>query len=271
MPDGITIFGFKIYFYGILIMLGALAAAFLSYRRAKDYGQDPEIAWDILPWALVGGIIGARLWHVLTPPRSMVENDLTTLYYLTHPIAMLDIRQGGLGIPGAVIGGFLAVWIYTRRRELSILTWADIIAPGLALAQAIGRWGNFFNQELYGQPTNLPWAIFIEPGRRLAEYSDVAYYHPLFLYEFIWNMFNAGLLLYLSRRFREWLRPGDLFLIYAFIYAVGRFALEFLRLDPSPVGNLNINQTIMALVAVATALIFFLRHRQAQPTVEKAS
>lgn len=265
LPDGIVIFGFKIYFYGILIMLGALAATWLASVRAKEYGEDPESAWDILPWALVGGIIGARIWHILTPPASMVKEGITTMFYLTHPLEMINIRNGGLGIPGAVIGGFLAVWIYTRSKETSIATWADIISPGLALAQAIGRWGNFFNQELYGAPTNLPWKLYIEPAKRLPAFKDVAYYHPLFLYEFIWNLFNAGLLIWISRRFKESLYRGDLFLIYMIFYGVGRFSLEFLRLDPSPVAGLNINQTLMAVIVVASTLGLFLRHRFGPP------
>lgn len=261
MVDGIVIFGFKIYFYGILIMLGVLAATWLSAYRAKEYGYDSDAAWDILPWALIGGIIGARLWHILTPPASMVEQGITTGFYLTHPIEMLKIRNGGLGIPGAVIGGFLAVFIYARRREMSILKWADIIAPGLALAQAIGRWGNFFNQELYGAPTNLPWKLFIEPARRLPEFASVEYYHPLFLYECIWNLLNAGLLLWAGKRFKKWLRTGDLFFIYAIFYAVGRYFLEFLRLDPSPVAGLNANQTLMMAVAILALAAIIVRHR----------
>lgn len=263
MPDGIVIFGFKIYFYGILIMLGALAATWLASVRARHYGQDPEVAWDLLPWALVGGIIGARLWHILTPPASMVAQGITTGYYLTHPLEMLNIRNGGLGIPGGVLGGFLAAWIYTRRKDLNIAVWADITVPGLALAQAIGRLGNFFNQELYGGPTDLPWKLYIAPEKRLPEYSQVAYYHPLFLYEFIWNLLNAGVLIWLSRRFKDRLKAGDLFLIYLIIYGTGRFFLEFLRLDPSPVAGLNANQTLMAVVALASALILVLRHRLA--------
>lgn len=270
VPDGIVIFGFKIYFYGILIMLGALAATWLSARRAKMYGENPDTAWDLLPWALIGGIIGARLWHVLTPPASMVEQGITTIYYLTHPLEMLNFRQGGLGIPGAVIGGFLAVWIYTRRKESSVLRWADIVAPGLALAQGIGRWGNFFNQELYGSPTNLPWRLYIDEAHRLPEFAQVEYYHPLFLYEFIWNVMNAGVLIWLSRRFRESLRTGDLFLIYIIIYGVGRFFLEFLRLDPSPVAGINVNQTLMGVLALASALILFFRHRSPAPAAETA-
>lgn len=271
MVDGITIFGFKIYFYGILIMLGALAATWLAAYRAKEFDQDPEMAWDILPWALVGGIIGARLWHILTPPASMVEQGITTVYYLTHPIEMLNIRNGGLGIPGAVLGGFVAVLIYTRRKEVSILTWADIIAPGLALAQGIGRWGNFFNQEVYGAPTNLPWKLYIEPLRRLPEFTNVEYYHPLFLYEFIWNLLNAGILIYLGRRFRGWLKNGDLFFIYLVFYGVGRFLLEFLRLDPSPVAGINANQMLMTIVAVGAAAALIFRHRLSPDAVESVS
>jgi phosphatidylglycerol---prolipoprotein diacylglyceryl transferase len=262
MPDGITILGFKIYFYGILIMLGALAATWVaSYRAGHEYGMDSEECWDILPWALIGGIIGARVWHILTPPASMVSQGITTGYYLSHPIEMLNLRNGGLGIPGAVIGGFIAVWIYVRRRDESIWTWADIIAPGLALAQAIGRWGNFFNQELFGGPTNLPWKLFIAPEKRLPELRDMAYYHPLFFYEFLWNMLNAILLVWIGRRFRNILRRGDLFLIYMMFYGFGRFFLEFLRLDPSPVAGLNVNQTLMGVIFICSTAALFLRHR----------
>lgn len=261
MPDGFYIGPVKIYFYGILIMLGALAATWLSARRAPKFGQDPETAWDMLPWALVGGIIGARLWHILTPPQSMVEQGITTAYYLTHPLQALNPRNGGLGIPGAVIGGFLAAWIYTHRREISIWVWADIIAPGLALAQAVGRWGNFFNQEVYGGPTDLPWAIEIDPIKRLPEYANVSHYHPLFAYEFIWNLLNAVFLIWAGRRWKNRLKPGDIFFMYLIIYAFGRFLLEYLRLDPSPVGTININQTLMLVVGLVAALVLFLRHR----------
>lgn len=261
IPDGIVLFGFKIYFYGILIMLGALAATWLSSKRASAYGENGEAAWDILPWALIGGIIGARLWHIFTPPASMVAQGFTVGYYLTHPLEMLNFRNGGLGIPGAVIGGFLAVLIYTRRKEMSIMRWTDIIAPGLALAQAIGRWGNFFNQELYGAPTSLPWKLFIEPAKRLPEFKSVEYYHPLFLYESLWNLANAGFLIWAGRQYKDRLKTGDLFLIYMIFYGIGRFLLEFLRLDPSPVAGININQTLMGIIAVVSAVVLFLRHR----------
>ncbi len=267
MPESFAIGPITIHLYGILIISGALAATWLSAWRARQYGQDPDRAWDILPWALIGGVIGARIWHILTPPASMVEMGFTTHYYLTHPLDMLAIWNGGLGIPGAVAGGFLAVFIYARRNDISIATWTDIIAPGLALAQGIGRWGNFINQEVYGAPTNLPWKIYIDPLHRLSGFENIAYYHPLFLYEFIYNLLNMGFLIWASRRLKGWLRAGDLFLMYLIIYPVGRFFLEFLRLDPSPVAGININQTLMGLIAIASGAVLFLRHRYGQPSV----
>jgi len=265
-PDGILIslfnYSFKIYYYGILIMLGAVAATWLASRESKRYGQDPEIAWDVLPWALIGGIIGARLWHIFFPPASMVAQGITTGFYLTHPLDAINLRNGGLGIPGAVAGGVLAFWIYARVKKVSLAIWLDAVAPGLALAQAIGRWGNFFNQEVYGAPTNLPWKIFIDPSRRLPGFENVAYYHPLFFYEFIYNLLNMGFLLWISRKLNGKLKTGDLFLIYMAFYGVGRFALEFLRLDPAPVGTININQTLMISVAIISGIVLFLRHRK---------
>jgi phosphatidylglycerol:prolipoprotein diacylglycerol transferase len=271
MPNGFTIFGFKIFFYGILIMLGALAAAFLTASQAKKRGQNPEIVWDVFAWVLIGGILGARIWHILTPPPSMVEQGITTMYYLTHPVEMLRFRAGGLGIPGAVIGGGLALFVYTRRKKLDFGMWADFVAPGLALAQAIGRWGNFFNQEVYGKPSTLPWAITIDPQYRLPEFSTFTTYHPLFLYECLWNLLNMGLLLWLGKRLVNWLKSGDLFLIYLMVYGVGRFFLEFLRLDASQVAGINANQTLMAVVALVSAGIFFWRHSRYADILKKKS
>ena len=266
MPNGFDIpipflnTSFHIYFYGILITLGVVVATLLASAQAKRRGQDPEIIWDMLFWVVIAGIVGARIWHVLTPPPSMVAQGITTQYYLTHPLLMIDIRNGGLGIPGAVIGGVLAMWIYTRRKKLGLVTWLDITAPGLALAQAIGRWGNFFNQELYGAPTNLPWKIFIDPAHRLPGFENIAYYHPLFLYESLWNLANMVILLLLSRRFSDRLKIGDIFLTYLVIYPVGRFLLDFLRLDASRVAGINANQTLSAIVAVVAAVVLIWRH-----------
>ena len=279
MPNGFDIpipflnQSFHIYFYGIMIMLGVLAATFLVSAEAKRRGQNPEILWDMLIWVVIAGIVGARLWHILTPPPSMIAQGITTQYYLTHPLLMLDIRNGGLGIPGAVFGGALAMWIYTRRKKLSFATWLDLTAPGLALAQAIGRWGNFFNQELYGAPTNLPWKLYIDPAHRLPGFQDFAYYHPLFLYECLWNLANMAILLWVLHRFSERLKTGDIFLGYLVIYPLGRFLLDFLRLDASRLAGINANQTLSAIVAVVAIGILIWRHRPSRsvkPTKENA-
>jgi len=261
MPTGFHVGPLFIRFYGIILMSGALAAAWLASREARRRGQDTEIVWDGLIWVLVGGILGARIWHILTPPQSMVEQGITTAWYLTHPLDAIATWNGGLGIPGAVIGGALALYWYSRRHRMDFLVWVDIVAPGLALGQAIGRWGNLINQELYGAPTNLPWAIHIDPQYRLPGYQDVETYHPLFLYESLWNLANMAILLWLGRQYQDRLKKGALFLIYLIIYPVGRFLLEFLRLDPTMVGGINANQAVMAIVALAAIGLLIWRHR----------
>lgn len=259
MPEGFSIGPLFIRFYGIIIMSGAVAGAFLAVREAKRRGYDGEIVWDLFVHLLIGGIIGARIWHILTPSPS---TGVTTGWYLTHPLDALAIWKGGLGIPGAVIGGLIALYFYSRRTGINFAEWADIASPSLALGQAVGRWGNFFNQELYGAPTNLPWKIFIDPVHRLPDYLHVEYYHPLFLYESVWNFMNMFLLLWVSRRYTDTLKNGDIFLTYLIVYPIGRVFLDFLRLDASMVGGININQTIMGVVALCAGLALYLRHRK---------
>jgi len=257
-----------IHLYGIVIMLGVVAAAFLAQREAVRRDQNGELIWDMLIWILIAGIVGARLWHIFTPMPSLVAEGITTQYYLTHPLAAIAIWNGGLGIPGAVIGGVVALYLFARRHHLSFLAWLDILAPALALGQAIGRWGNFFNQELYGAPTTLPWGIYIDPQHRLPGFENQAYYHPTFLYESIWNLANMALLLWLGRRYKDRLQSGDLFLIYLIVYPFGRFMLEFLRLDSSQIAGLNINQTVMLVILVAASLTLLwrqVRRKKNQP------
>jgi len=259
MPDGFFIGPLKIYFYGIIIMIGVLAAVWISSKEAQQRGLDSEIVWDMVPWLLIVGIIGARLWHVLTPSQSM---GVGFEYYLSHPLQILNTRQGGLGIPGAIIGGLIALLVYTKKKGLDMFTWTDIVAPGLALAQAIGRWGNFFNQELYGPPTNLPWAIFIDEVHRLPGYKAFSHFHPMFLYESLWNLFNFFMLLSIGRKYKDQLIAGDIFLVYLVVYPLGRFLLEFIRIDPSLVGGVNANQVVMAVVAAFALVALFVRHRR---------
>ena len=262
MPQGFQLGPIFIRYYGIILMVGALTGGWLVSREAKRREYDPEFVWDMLIWLIVGGIVGARLWHVFTPSPSAIAEGRTTMFYLTHPFDMINLRNGGLGIPGAVIGGAITLFYYSRKHGLNFAEWADIAAPGLALGQAIGRWGNFMNQELYGAPTNLPWKIYIEPIYRLSGFETQEYYHPLFLYESLWNLMNMVILIWLTRRFSERVKYGDIFLVYLIVYPVGRFLLDFLRLDASMLGGLNANQTAMAVVAILSAVVIFWRHRQ---------
>jgi len=272
MPTGFHIGPLFIRFYGILIMLGAVLAGWIASREAKRRNLNSELVWDMFPWLIIGGIIGARIWHILTPPASMVEQGITAWYYLTHPLDALAIWKGGLGIPGAVIGGAIALYIYCRKYKYSFGLWTDIIAPGLALAQVVGRIGNYINQEVYGAPTDLPWAITIDRPYRLPEYIDQATYHPLFAYEGIYNLINMAVLIWVGRKFGDRLKNGDIFLLYLIIYPVGRFFLEFLRLDPSPVAGININQTIMAVIAICSTVFLIYRHsRKSAVPAESAS
>lgn len=260
MPQGFNIGPLTIRFYAILIILGAIAGAWLAARQAKKHGEDSEIVLDLLPWLLIGGIIGARLWHVFTPSASNIAQGVTTENYLKNPIEILKMWKGGLGIPGGVIGGALALIIYTKARKLSFWQWADFIAPGLLIGQAIGRWGNFVNQEVYGRPSNLPWAITIDPQYRISGFEFVEKYHPLFLYESLLNLLGAGVLLWVDRKFKDKLFKGDIFFGYLIWYSTVRFALEFLRLDPSPVNGINVNQTSMLVVGVLAVIVLVLRH-----------
>lgn len=261
-PYGIQIGPLEIRYYGLLIMLGVLAAMQVAQREANRRGMDVDFLWNALPITLIGGIVGARLWHVFTPPPSMVAVGITTEYYLTHPLDLIAVWNGGLGIPGAVIGGVLGLYFYARRHDEPLAQWLDVLVPGIPLAQAIGRWGNFVNQELYGAPSTLPWAIAISPEHRLEGFRDVATYHPLFLYESILNLLNFGLLLWLGRKYGERLGTGGLFLVYLITYPLIRFSLDFLRLDASMLGGVNANQTFMLGVMLVSGTLLGLRLRK---------
>jgi len=260
MPQGIQIGPVMIRYYALIILAGAMVAAWLATQEAKRRGKDPEMVWDMLPWLLIGGIIGARLWHVLTPSSSNTAMGLTTQYYFQNPLEILKIWKGGLGIFGGIIGGAIALAIYCRANKQNFFEWTDIIVPGLLIAQAIGRWGNFVNQEVYGPPSDLPWAIYIDPAHRLPGFETVERYHPLFLYESLLTLLGGLLLLYIARKYKDKLFIGDLFLMYLVYYPFIRFGLEFIRLDPSAVGTININQTVMLIVGILALLILVLRH-----------
>ena len=259
--NSVIVFGFAVYYYGFILMAGVLAGAYLANAEAKRKGQDEIFLWDALFWMVIGGIIGARIWHIFTPPPSMVERGITTAYYLTHPLDAINPRLGGLGIPGAVGGGLLGLYWYSKRRKQDFIAWADTLAPAIPLGQAIGRWGNFVNQEVYGAPSDLPWAITIDPIYRLPEYASIERYHPLFVYESLWSLATVFFLLWLARKHEGKLVKGDLFLIYLMCYSVIRILLDFIRLDASKFAGINANQSLMVIVLMTAGTIVYLRHR----------
>jgi len=273
LPDGNS---FPIYWYGILIVAGALAGAYLASREAKRRGIDPDHVWNALLIALILGVIGARLYHVISSPRG---TNIGFDYYLANPIEILNFRQGGLGIYGAVAGGILAVYLYARYTKLQFASLLDLAAPGLAIGQAIGRWGNFFNQELYGFPTDLPWGIPIDAAHRLPNFADLAQYpvettrfHPTFLYESLALIGITGFLLFAARRWTK-AKPGDLMLLWGMFYGLVRFLTEFQRPDAWLISGIATAQLIGLALMVICGVVLMYRHTgpsKAQIAAERA-
>jgi len=236
--------------YGIMITTGVVAAITLCLIETRRRGDDTRHVYNMALIVLPLGAIGARMYHVIDQ----------WAYYSQHPAEIFG--GAGLGIFGAVIGGAIGVIIYTQWRKLSTLHWLDISAPGLILAQAIGRWGNYFNQELYGYPTGLPWGLYIDPAHRLPGYEGYSNFHQLFFYEFIWNALGCAFLLFAGRKWRARLLDGDIFFMYAIWYSVGRFYLEGLKIGVWEVGGIPTARWISGIVIVAAAAFMFYRHRR---------
>ena len=234
---------------------------------------NPEHVWNGIIWALIFGIIGARLYHVLTPSPSMAARGIeSALDYFRSPYQLINIRSGGLGIYGGIAGGALGLFLYTRRARIPTLGWTDLAVVGLALGQAIGRWGNFFNQELYGRPSELPWAIGIDPRYRLPAYAQFEQFHPAFLYESIWSFLSFLLLYYLTRHYARKLLPGEMTALYLILYAIGRSLLEIVRLDSRTVSlagvdtGLAVATLVSIIVAIlAASAVIIRRARDVQP------
>ncbi len=217
---------------------------------------NPDFVWNGIVICLILGLIGARLYHVLTPSPSMAALGIESPRdYFQNPQLLFNLRNGGLGIYGGLAGGALGLLFFTWRNRLPLLPWADMAAVGMALGQAFGRWGNFMNQELYGRPTNVPWAINIDPLHRLPAFADFTYFHPAFLYESLWNFLTFGLLMWLWRR-RARLLPGEMTAVYLIMYAIGRTLLETVRLDSRVVslGGVDLPLAWATLVSILVAL-----------------
>jgi phosphatidylglycerol:prolipoprotein diacylglycerol transferase len=227
-PIALQLGPLSVHWYGIIMATAILAAAWLGTNEARRRGENPEVGWSMLLWTTAGGVIGARIYHVIH------EWD----FYSANISLIPAVWNGGLGIPGAVVGGVITIWAYTRIRHLPTGRWFDIFVMALPLGQAIGRLGNFVNQELYGPPTDLPWGIPISAAHRVGEWANMNLYpeaitrfHPLFAYEAIASLLTLGAMIWISRRFAKWLYDGDMLLIYVMFYGVVRSYLETFRVE----------------------------------------
>ena len=241
--------------YALCIIAGVVVAIWLGERRWVARGGRKGQIGDVAIWAIPFGLVGARLYHVATDWK---------LYFGEgqDPVAALYVWQGGLGIWGAIALGALGAYIGCRRAGIKFLPIADALAPGIVLAQAIGRWGNWFNQELFGRPTTLPWALQIDPEHRPDGYAQFETFHPTFLYEFLWNVGVAGLVIWADRRFK--LGFGRAFALYVAAYTVGRGWIEYLRIDEVQADDvlglrLNVWTSIVLLFASVGYLVWSAR------------
>ena len=237
--------------YALFILLGVLAAVVIGERRWRARGGVAGTVADVATIAVPVGLVGGRLYHVITTPE---------LYFGRgrHPVEALYVWRGGLGIWGAIALGGIGAWYACNRRGISIAAFGDAVAPGIAVAQAIGRLGNWFNQELYGRPTTLPWALRIDAEHRPPDTPNVGLYHPTFLNELLWNLGVAALVVWAERRFR--LRRGRAFALYVAAYTVGRFWIEALRVDAAHhIFGLRLNDWVSILVFLGAVAFMVLR------------
>jgi phosphatidylglycerol---prolipoprotein diacylglyceryl transferase len=243
-PIAFGIGSFSIRWYGMLIASAVVIGTLLAQKLAKKRGIDPDMVGNLVIWLIVGAIPCARLYYVLFEWQRFQNQPWYKAF---------AIWEGGLAIHGAIIGGAVVTIIFCQRQRISAWLMADIVMPALILGQAIGRWGNFFNSEAFGRPTNLPWKLFIPIDRRPPEFVSESYFHPTFLYESVWNMGVFAILMFLFFRFPK-IRTGTLTMTYAIAYSLGRFWIEGLRTDSLMVGSLRTAQ-IISLVAIALGIL----------------
>ena len=237
--------------YALCIIAGILAAIWIGERRWVARGGKPGEVSDLAVWAVPFGLVGGRLYHVLTDYQLYFGED-------NNPVTALYLWRGGLGVWGAIAMGALGVVIGARRKGIRLLPVLDAMAPGVLVAQAIGRWGNWFNQELFGRPTDLPWGLEIDAAHRPPGYFDVETFHPTFLYEFLWCMAAFAVVVWADRRFR--LGHGRVLALYVMAYTLGRGWIEMLRIDDVQLENvlglrLNVWTSIILFVAAATYFV----------------
>ena len=242
-PIAVEIGPLTIRWYGILMAFAMGLGLLLAYREARRRDVDPDELLKTAELALVGGLIGARLYYVA----------FSWEYYSHFPQKIIAVWEGGPAIHGGILGGLLLGGAYTWRKRLPLALYLDIVAPSLALGQAIGRWGNYFNEEAFGRPADLPWKLFISPPHRPLPYLREEFFHPTFLYESLWDLGVYGLLVLVFRRRLE-RAAGALFLVYVGLYSAGRFWVEGLRTDSLMLGPLRVAQ-LVSLLALVVALV----------------
>lgn len=255
-------FQFALRWYGVLVMLGVVVAGWFAGREVTYRGEDGDSIWDALLWTLPPGIIGARLWYVVN--ATLGGNS----YYLDNPIQILNIPQGGLHFYGGLLFGAAAMVYYLRKNRKDVWLFLDAIAPATLLGQALARPANFINQELYGQPTTLPWGIPIDATHRLGIYQDLTKFplettrfHPTFAYEMIWNFLAFALIIYISHRFVSRMKPGAVFFGWLALAGIGRFLIEFFRPDQPLIGTTGITTTQLVALLMAIAGLVLLAFR----------
>jgi prolipoprotein diacylglyceryl transferase len=242
--------------YALSILVGIAVAIWLGDRRWRARGGEAGVVADVAIWAVPFGIVGGRLYHVLTSWSDYFGSDGDAL-------RALEIWRGGLGIWGAIALGSVGAWIGCRRQGVPLPAFADALAPGVVLAQACGRWGNWFNQELFGGPTDLPWGLRIDPENRPDEYLTNETFHPTFLYESLWCVVVAVVLIVADRRFR--LGHGRVFALYVALYSLGRGVIEAMRVDPAPL-VLGVRWNVwVSVVAVVGAVVYLVLSSRRAP------
>lgn len=255
---------FPLRWYGVIVMVGVIVGSLIVERELRQRGEKGDRIWDALIWVLPAGILGARLWYVLN--ATLGGNR----YYIENPLQIINIPQGGLHIFGGLLFGAAALLYYLRQNKLDPWLFLDSAGPAVLIGQAIGRIANFINQELYGPPTTLPWGIPITAEHRIPPYADLGQYpvestrfHPTFAYEMLWNFLAAGFLLWLSRRYRDELKPGALFAGWLVLAGLGRVIVELFRPDQPKIGDLGISYSSLfaALMAIAGAVMLMARYR----------
>ncbi|SDG58565.1 prolipoprotein diacylglyceryl transferase [Klenkia brasiliensis] len=241
--------------YALCIIAGIVLAAWIAEKRFVARGGAPGDVLDIAVWAVPFGIVGGRVYHVITTPEPYWgENG--------DPVRALFIWEGGLGIWGAIALGGVGAWIACRRRGIPLPVFADALAPGLLVAQAVGRLGNWFNQELFGRPTDLPWGLEIAPRFRPAGFEQFATFHPTFLYELLWNLAAAAVVVWADRRFQ--LSHGRAFALYVALYCLGRGWIEMLRIDTAE-QFLGLRLNVFTAVVVGLCAVAYLVVQRGKP------